>query len=478
MRRANLLACDYGSNFLATVNGPDVYVYSGDEERPLWKHTHPTPVVGVCVTDEEIITLDEAGRLAWWDGVSGEVADEASIEGKPRALAVDSDGVAAVLTKAGVEIVDPGDEGQLLKIAQGRCLAWSDDGERLAVGTRDGAVVVFDVEGAEQLGSVELDEAITSLCWSSEGEWLVTAGSTVYSVLEDGSAAEELGAVRGKQPDCIACSADGGFVALRADAEVLAFALPGLEKLGSITVEDRKIVGLGFGARAWLWVGLDQGDASKVSLRTGAIKRTEPHEEEDARTWKLSADLPGVEGRRRAKGRGRTAEVSRRPRSEKAMNTPDLQTLLMLGSIALATGVMWGSAKFYCNNHSAISLKPREVGTVELASTPKDAAIEMIYRLSTYRFDRALELTDGEASAAVEKALQGCEQEGQKACDAKRAQAKKDEVLATAELLTSTAGKARARVTTYRDGKQEAIYDVDLKESSPIWKIVKFEKTG
>jgi hypothetical protein len=81
----------------------------------------------------------------------------------------------------------------------------------------------------------------------------------------------------------------------------------------------------------------------------------------------------------------------------------------MLGVIAASTVVMWGAAKFACNAHPPESKKPREVGTVELASTPKDAAIEMIHRLASYEFDRALELADTEPAQEVERQLRACE---------------------------------------------------------------------
>jgi hypothetical protein len=354
------------------------------------------------------------------------------------------------------------------------------------VGTATGLFVVFDGESGEELGRVELPEGVTSVAWGTHDDsWLATAGEVLCVVDAQGQDYERFEPFEGKRADCVAVSEDGTLVAVRLGSHsVAAYEYPGFEPVGRVSVGDRAVFGVSFAARSWLCVGLDRGDANKVSLRTGAIRRTEPHGDV-TRSWAIDVDVPGAERRRkagRATKRGRRAPGSdasrkRLPRSERELDTPNLQSLLLLGSVSVATVIMWGAAKFYCNDHSPISLKPREVGTVELASTPKDAAIEMVHRLETFQFDRALELTEGPSSTKVEQALQACESAGKQACDAKREQAK-GKVLTTAELLTQTGQQAKARVTSIVKDGATTVYDVDLKYSGPIWKVIRFEKHG
>ncbi len=484
MKRANLLACDFTSAFIAAADGGSVAVYSGDDEQPLWRHDCADEVVGLGATDEEIIVLDKSGKLSWWDGEAGEPADTLQVEGAPRALAVDADGVAAVLTKRGAQILDPGDEPLEVPLREGRCLAWSEPADRIAVGTASGVLAVFDAQSGEELGRVELPNPPTSIAWSTEEErWLVTAGELLCVVDGQGRDFEALDSFAGKKADCVALSADGSLLAVRHGAhEVAAYEYPDLALLGRISVGDRSVTGVSFASRQWLCVGLDRGDANKVSLRTGAVRRTVPHGDE-TRTWKIDVDLPGAKRPRKAATRGgqrvrKSAAAARSlPRSEREMNTPSLQSLLLLGSVTVSTIVMWGSAHFYCNDHSPLSRKPREVGTVELASTPKDAAIEMVHRLETFQFDRALELTEGTSSTKVEEALRACESSGRQACDAKRNQVM-DKVLTTAELVSQSGQQAKARVTSRVKGGATTVYEVDLKHSGPIWKVTKFDKQG
>lgn len=482
MLRTNLLACDEAENLLVTADGNTLFVFAGDDEQPLWKGGCEGAILGVGVTDEEVITFDDSGSIVWWNGETGERTDEVSVEGSPKGFAVDADGVAAVLTEDGVEVVDPGDEPRRIELRGGRSVAWAGNGGRLAVGSRDGTLRIFDDADLEQVGVAELAGPVVAVHGLADGDWLVAVGTELLVVAADGGATVRVVEVPGSgearsKPDCLAASADGQIVACRAAPDrVLAFDRDSGRRVASVVYAERSVTGVAFGAKSWLGVALDGGDANRVSLRTGAVRHTAPHEGQPERAAAPAVEVSKLERRPRARPAPAAAVAGTRSRprvarQESEVPVPDRQTLGMLGVIAASTVVMWGAAKFACNAHPPESKKPREVGTVELASTPKDAAIEMIQRLASYEFDRALELADTEPAQEVERQLRACESNGKEACDAKRKQAA-GKVLTTAEVLTSSASAAKARVTTTGpDGTR--VYSVDLVNAPPIWKVTR-----
>ncbi len=484
MLRTNLLACDEAENLLATADGKTLFVFTGDDEQPLWKGECEGTILGVGVTDEEVITLDDSGLVVWWDGETGERADEVAVEGSPKAFAVDRDGVAAVLTDEGVEVIDPGDEPRSLDLGAGRSIAWAVGAGRLAVGGRDGTLHIFDDLDLEELATAQLPGPVTAVHGLVGGDWLVSVGAALHVVAAEGETVDRVAEVAGTgdaraKPDCLAVSADGEIVACRAAPDrVLAFARHTGQQVASVTYADRTVAGVAFGAKTWLGVALDGGDANRVSLRTGAVRHTAPHEGRPQREAAPAVEVVKFERRPRGRPAPGPAPVAKakRPkgaREEAEVPVPDRQTLGMLGVIALSTVVMWGAAKFACNAHPPESKKPREVGTVELASTPKDAAIEMVHRLASLEFDRALELADTEPAQEVERQLRACESNGKEACDAKREQAA-GKVLTTAEVLSSSSNTAKARVTT-TGPEGTRVYAVDLVSAPPIWKVTRLK---
>jgi len=484
MLRTNLLACDEADNLLVTADGKTLLVFTGDDEQPLWKGECEGAILGVGVTDEEVITLDDTGLLVWWDGETGERGDEVAVEGSPKAFAVDRDGVAAVLTDEGVEVIDPGDEPRSIELGGGRSIAWAAAAGRFAVGGRDGTIRIFDEEDLEEVGSAQLPGPVVAVLGIVGGDWLVSAGAALHVVAADGEVVSAVAEVAGSgearaKPDCLAGSADGQFVACRAAPDrVLAFDRETGQQVASVVYADRTVAGVAFGAKSWLGVALDGGDANRVSLRTGAVRHTAAHEGRSQREAAPAVDVAKLERRPRARRAPVPTPQVKAPRPKGArleteVPVPDRQTLGMLGVIALSTVVMWGAAKFACNAHPPESKKPREVGTVELASTPKDAAIEMVHRLASLEFDRALELADTEPAQEVERQLRACESAGKEACDAKREQAA-GKVLTTAEVLSSSGNSAKARVTT-TGPEGTRVYAVDLVNSPPIWKVTRLK---
>lgn len=482
MHRTNLLACDEAETLLAVADGNSLLVYSGDDGQPLWKAECGGTVLCIGATEEEVVTLDDGGLLVWWDGQTGERSDEVEIEGEPKAFAADRDGVVALLTEEGVQIVDPGDEIRHLALRGGRSVAWSSDGAQLAVGGRDGTLHLFDEASLEPLATgVTFPGSITSLAGLPDGGWVVLCGGGLHLVDEDGEGASPLLSIpteAGEKPkaDCLLVSSDGTVLGCRAGAgRALVFDRVSGAQAARIAYPARRLLGVAFGTKNRLLVALDGGAVQRVNLRTGVVRQLPGHPGRS-----LEAELPEVtvsQLERRART-ARSPHAGSGPHrrghavTEADVPVPDRQTLGMLGAVALATLTMWGAAKFACNAHPPESKRPREVGTVELASTPKDAAIEFVHRLATYEFEGALQLAESVPAAEVEQQLHACEEAGKAACDAKRKQVA-GKVLTTAELLSQAGKSAKARVTS-QGPEGTRVYSLDLVNVPPIWRVSRF----
>ena len=154
---------------------------------------------------------------------------------------------------------------------------------------------------------------------------------------------------------------------------------------------------------------------------------------------------------------------------EKDIAAPSRQTMIMLGVMAGATLLMWGSARFACNAHPAQTRKPRDVSTAELSRDPKDAALELQQRWNSYDFKGALELAKGPIADELQKAQSECEKDSA-GCDAKK-KSVEDKALATAALLSRGPGSAKVRVVSLGGaaGNQTVIYT--LEQDAAQWKV-------
>jgi hypothetical protein len=158
------------------------------------------------------------------------------------------------------------------------------------------------------------------------------------------------------------------------------------------------------------------------------------------------------------------------PLSEDEIDSPNRQTLGMLGVIGIMTMCMWIFARGGCNYHPPKETRdPRKVELADLARDPKDAALEFELRFAMKSFGGALELAKGPMVEHVK--------EQQKICDAdpgcsQQASTLRGAVQATAELLERDAFKAVSRVTTTGTGGKAERHLIRVERDGPIWKTV------
>ncbi|MEZ4220262.1 MAG: hypothetical protein R3B13_04975 [Polyangiaceae bacterium] len=178
---------------------------------------------------------------------------------------------------------------------------------------------------------------------------------------------------------------------------------------------------------------------------------------------------------RQERARERDKSVRRRPTKpvlppESQIGAPSRQSLGMIGAMALATLVMWGTAKMACNAHPAQTRKPRALPVAELSKDPKSAALEMAQRWASYDFDGASELATDKVAGEIAAAKDACAKDA--ACSAAMKK-EYDRALASVVLLGRDGAKATVRVTGLGgalEGKT-TMYEVEL--AGPVWKVAR-----
>ncbi|HEY6079890.1 MAG TPA: hypothetical protein VIW29_13845 [Polyangiaceae bacterium] len=161
------------------------------------------------------------------------------------------------------------------------------------------------------------------------------------------------------------------------------------------------------------------------------------------------------------------------PPSEDQIDSPNRQTIGMLGVIGILTFFMWIFARGGCNYHPPKETRdPRKVELVDLARDPKDAAMEFELRLSTKSFGGAMELAKGPMVESV--------RQQEKACDAdpgcaQRASDLRASVQVAAQLLERDATRSTSRVITHGISATPQSHIIRVERDGQVWKVVSRE---
>lgn len=292
---------------LAGVDGSDIVVYDGQDEQPLWLQRASMPIVGLGMSGELVVSIDESGFVQRWRGRDGVLVS--SLELIPEA----EEGLCAFdHSETGVCVAGRGD-GVFIEHRRGvryfaidgvRDLAFRDDGLAFAVGLSSGEVRLVDLMG-HVYSATHFDDPIDSLCWSPRGAWLVSTGRSIYAW--DGVTQRHCFSwdSRGKLR-ALTSSLRGGLFAFRAGSElVLIVDYDSGRSVGDVEYFGRRVGWLNFGPRLWLGIGLDRADGNRVDIATAAVHRTEPHRKKSHRTWTLA---PRVDCDRAIAAEGISAE--------------------------------------------------------------------------------------------------------------------------------------------------------------------------
>jgi hypothetical protein len=154
---------------------------------------------------------------------------------------------------------------------------------------------------------------------------------------------------------------------------------------------------------------------------------------------------------------------------EDRVDSPKMQTLVLLSTVAVLTVILWGSAKLACNSKTASARPPLKLSSTELAKDPKDAAFELQQRWAMHDYSRVRVLAKGTVLEELDKAARRCAEDSK--CEKAREELE-HHVKSTAALLSESPTKATVRVKTYGAEGGPQTYVLDLVHEGGLWKAV------
>jgi hypothetical protein len=323
-------------------DGPEILVYSGNDDGPLWKQFLTDVIVGVGVTADDVYALEAGGRLVKMRLVNGEVLSEDFMEMEPTGLLISHDSVMAITFPDRVLIRHPGREAIVVMVADVRVIAFGPDGQSMGIGTGSGEFCAIETMTGGEWGRVSLGGAVSGICWCAQQQWLVSSGNELHSIRGDGGTIVETIPVGGIV-DCLACSNDGSVVAILTNgSHIRIYEWLNKRQAGDIWFQ-RKVQHLCFGPSGWLGIGHDEGDANRVDLFTGEMTRTLAHPGRGQHSWPMQVEvnhslLRGSSTALRA-GSAPIAIQVRSPENEKKRGRIWLLLIFLLAFLILCCGV-------------------------------------------------------------------------------------------------------------------------------------------
>lgn len=272
------------------VDGPEILVYSGNDDGPLWKYFCEELVVGVGVTSEEVYALESVGRLVKLRLVNGEFLDYDDLGMQPTGMMISDDEVIAVIGSERLFVRHPGAAPMTVAISGVVTLGFGPTGGSLGLGTESGEFYAVDTVTGGAWGSVNLGGPVCGVAWSAQQYWLAGVGSQVHCISGDGTQILET-IDAGGTIQSVACSLDGSMVAvLTNNTHVRIFEWLNKSLAGNIWFQ-RTVSTLAFGPSSWLGLGHDEGDANRVDLFTGQMTRTQAHEGRGQHAWPMQVEI-------------------------------------------------------------------------------------------------------------------------------------------------------------------------------------------
>lgn len=272
------------------ADGPEVLVFSSNNDGPLWQYFADDLVVGVGVTSEDVFVIESSGRLVKMRLINGEFLDEERLDMSVVGLLISSDDVIAIVGSENLYVRPDGGEPMAVAISGATAVAFGPTGGALGLGTESGLFYAIDTTTGGAWGSVEFDNPVSSVAWCAQETWLVGVGHHIHSVSGDGS--QILGSMDvGGMVEGLSCSSDGSAVAaLTNGSHVRVFEWLNQTLAGNIWFQ-RTVQSIEFGQASWLLLAHEDGDANRVDLFTGQMTRTQAHAGRAQNAWPMQVEV-------------------------------------------------------------------------------------------------------------------------------------------------------------------------------------------
>lgn len=291
-------AYSMSGNLIVLADGPELLVYSAANDQGLWKLMCEDVLVGVGVTEAQVLAVDAAGRVSAYRPIDGQKLFDLDTDAAPITMRVSEEGHALILEDQALCVVRPGVDPVRVGWSGPRHAAWEPGSATFGVGGEDGTFAIVDPASAAPLGTVNLGSAITGVAWRADGTWAVAHGQQV-SFIKLGAFVEELGRsaeVAGTLPvnlpvGEVTVSVDGSILAVMAGPQAVnLFELAGNAPVGTVSFQ-RDIAHIQFGPKHWLGFGFDDGDANRIDVASGKITRTQAHQGRGQNAWAMNASV-------------------------------------------------------------------------------------------------------------------------------------------------------------------------------------------
>ncbi len=272
--------------FYVCGDGPELYCY-GSDDKPRWKQFLDGILAGVGASYGTVHALDDQGGYTLWDPITGQSRGKVDLGASCHRLEVTENGVAVVLTDRGAMIVGKDGQARPLSAPPATAAAFSMDGQRVALGTASGDLLLFDVATGSQIAGTQLGAAIADISRCGSSEWVVAAGKQLVFVaasvqLQPAQEGMPAPSPIRKQvpiegtPTRVAANPDGVLVACDDGGQTVLVYETHQYRLGGTVVYQRELGDLMFGPATSLGIGLEYADANRVEVLSGATARSLP----------------------------------------------------------------------------------------------------------------------------------------------------------------------------------------------------------
>jgi len=180
--------------------------------------------------------------------------------------------------------------------------------------------------------------------------------------------------------------------------------------------------------------------------------------------------------RPRTRSRSRTSRNRRHdeddviPQTEKELNVPKRETVVMLGLVSLLLLILWFSARLACNAHPDQVREPKHYSTFALAADPKNAAFEFQQQFETGHYEIPMDLSTGPMRNIVDQKMRECEKDPD-ACEERQQElAGKVESLAT--VLEQDNRRAIVEIESVFSSGESKTYTFTVIKDKDQWKVL------
>lgn len=277
------------------ADGPEVFVYSGQKDTPVWKAFADGILVGIAATGDRVFAVDADGRVVTFKVIDASKIGEQHTDRPTYGLAFDRANVRlGLIGDDGVLLTDGENAGAAFALKGARFAAFGEG--KLAIASGSGRVEVFEVATGKSLGSNEVGGPVSGVAWRPlYEEWVVAGGEHVTFLSADLKKVE--GKIQVRQIDAdetqkagelgpLAIDTEGALLAVVVDQQIAVFELFENKRVGTIRFQ-RVVSGVGFGKGTWLAIGLDDAEGNRVELSTGQLKKTEPFGGRSGGRWAM-----------------------------------------------------------------------------------------------------------------------------------------------------------------------------------------------